>query len=97
MMFFSPPQLSLCNNAKEKALPPKSKFRQKLEKSLERLGNPGKAWEILGKSRQGIGNPGKAWKIPVKHGRYQELRESTGNPKPGSAVKTREILGFFSR
>ena len=100
MMFFSPLQLSLHNKAKEKALPPKSKFHQKPEKSLESMGNPGKTWEILGKhgkSRQGIGNPGKAWKIPGKHGRYQEFRESTGNPSPGSAVKTRKIPGFFSR
>ena len=62
------------------------------------MGNPGKAWEILGKHgkfRQGIGNPGKAWKILGKHGRYQEFRESTGNPSPGSAVKTRKIPGFF--
>ena len=58
------------------------------------------AWEIPArhrKSRQGIGNPGKAWKILGKHGRYQEFRESTGNPSPGSAVKTRKIPGFFSR
>ena len=64
MMFFSPSQLSLRNNAKEKALPPKSKFRQKLEKSLERLGNPGKAWEILG-------NPGKFREMLENH--VQEL------------------------
>ena len=64
------------------------------------MGNPGKAWEILGKhgkSRQGIGNPEKAWKILGKHGRYQEFRESTGNPRPGSSVKTQKIPGFFSR
>ena len=53
MMFFSPPQLSLRNKAKEKTLPPKSKFHQKPEKSLESMGNPGKAREI----------PGKAWEI----------------------------------
>ena len=62
------------------------------------MGNPGKAWEILGKhgkSWQGIGNPRKAWKIPGKHGRYQEFRESAGNPSLGSAGKIREMPGFF--
>ena len=60
---FLSPQLSLRNKAKEKVLPPKNKVQQKPEKSLKFMGNPGKAWEILGKhtkSRQGIGNPGKA-------------------------------------
>ena len=61
-------------------------------KSREGMGNPGKAWDILGKhwkSRDSMENPGKAWKIPGKHGK------SWGN-LPGKAVKTREIPGFFS-
>ena len=82
-------------------MPPKTwKIPGKHGKSREGMGNPGKAWEIPArhrKSRQGIGNPGKAWKILGKHGRCQEFRESTGNPSPGSAVKTRKIPGFFSR
>ena len=113
MMLFSPLQLSLHNKAKEKALLQKANATKNLKnpwkaweipgrhgKSWESMGNPGKAWEIPArhrKSRQGIGNPGKAWKILGKHGRYQEFRESTGNPSPGSAVKTRKIPGFFSR
>ena len=57
-------------------------------KSREGMGNPGKAWDILGnhwKSRDSMENPGKAWKIPGKHGK------SWGN-LPGKAVKTQEML-----
>ena len=76
MMFFSHPQLSLLTKVKEKALPPKSKFHQMPEKSLESMENPGKAWEIPGKhgkSRESMGNPGKAWKIQGKHRKSWEI------------------------
>ena len=73
---FSPPQLSLRTQAKNEALPPKSKyliksqrgiFLQKLEIFWESMRNPGEAWEIPGKhgkSKESMENPGKAWEIP---------------------------------
>ena len=73
MMFFSPPQLSLHNKAKEKALLQKANATKNLK-------NPWKAWEIPGrhgKSWESMGNPGKAWEIPARH---RKSRQGIGNP-----------------
>ena len=84
---FLSPQLSLRNKAKEKVLPPKSKFRQKPEIPRKH-----------GKSQEGMGNPGKAWEILARHRKSRESMENPGNTGDtrnsgkGREIPAREVL-----